>query len=124
MRRVRMRQNNVEDGMALVVAVALIGLVTTLMLVLVTYALRETGSTGFDRQRSAAVTAAEGQVDSTFARMQLSSRASLPCDVLPEVQSRQSPNDTMSVVTTVTYYDAAGAVVPCSQVSTVTLVQA
>lgn len=124
MRRVRMRQDNPDAGIALVVAVALVGLVTTLMLVMVTYALRETSSTGFDRQRSAAVAAAEGQLDATFAKMQLSSRGSLACGKLDAVPSRQSVNDTMSVVTTVTYYDAAGAVVPCSQKGSVTLVKA
>ena len=120
----RFRKHEGDDGIALVIAVALIGLVTTLMLVLVSYALRETGSTGKDRQRSSAVTAAEGQVDATFAKIQNVGRGSVPCGPLTAVASRQSARDTTQVTTTVIYYDASGAIIPCSSLSTIVATQA
>ena len=124
MKRANARQERGDEGIALVVAISLIGLVTTLMLVMLAYALRETGSSGRDRQRASAVTAAEGQVDLTLSQLQNVSRTSLPCGLLSAVTSQQSPADTISVVTTVTYYDADGDPVPCSSVETAALAQA
>lgn len=107
-----------DDGVALVVAISLVGLVSTLMLTLLAYTMRETGASGRDRQRSSTVAAAEGALDRTLAQIQNADLTSLPCGALPVVTSRQSPADRVGVQTSVTYYDAGDVEVPCTDVVT------
>lgn len=124
-KHVRQRMSaQLDGGIALVVAISLIGLVSVLMLTMVAYALRETGASGRDRQRSSAVSAAEGQVDLTVAKIQQAVPATLPCGAQPGVNTKQSVADSISVITTITYYNAAEAVVACSSVPTSTVVSA
>jgi hypothetical protein len=115
------RQPAGDDGVALVAAIAIIGLVSTLMLAMLVYVQRETGSTGKDRQRSSAVAAAEGQVDLTLARIQEAAVTSLPCGTLAPVTGRQSAADSFSTVTQVTYYTAAGSPIDCAALATATV---
>jgi hypothetical protein len=105
-----------DDGVALVVAISLVGLVSTLMLTLLAYTMRETGASGRDRQRSSTVAAAEGALDRTLAQIQSASLTSLPCGALPVVTSQQSAADRVSVQTSVTYYGADDVEVDCAAV--------
>lgn len=120
----RGRRSDDDAGVALVVSVALIGLVSILMLTIVGYALRENASSGRDRQRSSAVMTAEGSVDAMLARIQSSAPGSLPCGTQPPVTVAQAVPDTLVSTTAVTYYDAAGAQVACGSVATAPVAQA
>ncbi len=108
--RVRWRD---DDGVALIVSIALIGLVGVLMLTILVYALGETRASGRDRQRASSVTAAEGQLDVTLAQIQNSRPLRCPADTQPSVASQQSAADVVDIVVDVTYYDAAGNPVDC-----------
>jgi Tfp pilus assembly protein PilX len=114
-----------DDGVALVVAIALLGLSGTLMLTMMTLVIREGRQTGHDRARATAVTTAEGGVDKALANIQTASVAGVPCGSSTSTVSQAKP-ESMSITTTVTYYDAAGAVVSCSTIKngTVTATQA
>lgn len=101
-----------EDGVALVVAVAVAGLVSILCVTLVTVTLSETRGSGRERQRAEAVQFAEGQVDTTLAQIQSSAPTTLPC--AGTGQSAVSGPDVIDAATTVTYYDAVGNEVACS----------
>ncbi len=100
-----------DEGIALVAAVAVVMLVTLLMGSIVAYAMSESRQTGRDRQRSSAIMSAEGGVDTTLAKMQGVALNVLPCG--DTVTNGQSAPDTFSVVTTVTYFNAAGTVLAC-----------
>lgn len=111
----RRGQGEGDDGVALVVAIALVGLVSVMMLTLVSFSLREGRSTGRDRQRSSAVSTAEGAVDATLAAVQNVPVAQLPCDTLQPQSSGVGP-DTLTIITTVLYYNSSNAPIACSAV--------
>jgi Tfp pilus assembly protein PilX len=104
-----------DEGVALVVAIALLGLSTTLMLTMMTLVIREGRQTGHDRSRSSAVTTAEGGVDRALANIQEAGVGSVPCGTTTYTNTDAKP-DTISVTTRVTYYDSAGAELNCSYV--------
>lgn len=104
-----------DEGVALVVAIALLGLSTTLMLTMMTLVLREGRQTSNDRARSSAVTTAEGGVDTALANIQTASVGSVPCGTSTSTNSQAKP-ETISIATTVTYYNAAGSVISCSAI--------
>lgn len=101
-----------DDGVAMITALGIAVLVGLLTVTLITVSMAETRMSGRDRQRSGAVAFAEGQVDTMLARVQGSSPASLPCS--GNSSSEAGGVDTFSTTTSVTYYNAAGAVVPCT----------
>lgn len=113
-----------DDGVALVVSTSLIGLVGVLALAMLAYAIGETRASGRDRQRSSAVTAAEGRLDLTLSQIQNASTSTLPCGQQAPATSQQSAADSFDVVTTVTYYDAAGLEVACTAVPTTLVTEA
>src|SRR5450830_652391 len=95
-----------DRGIALVVAVALMALVTTLLVVMVSVAIHENSSSGRDRQRSSAVMTAEGQVDSLISQIQSAAITDLPCDPIPPLNVSVG-SDTMTITSTVIYSTAA-----------------
>src|SRR5450830_638980 len=112
-----------DRGIALVVAVALMALVTTLLVVMVSVAIHENSSSGRDRQRSSAVMTAEGQVDSLISQIQSAAIADLPCDPIPPLNVSVG-SDTMTITSTVTYSTAADVQVDCGSLATTTLATA
>lgn len=102
-----------DDGVALIVAIALVGLATVIMTTMVSIAVHEGNATGRDRQRSSSVTSAEGAVDQTSASIENPASGVFPCGVQPAVQVTTAKPDTMSITTTVAYYDASGATLAC-----------
>lgn len=113
-----------DDGVALVAAIALAGLVSILIVTLTTYAVRESNQTGRERQRASAVAVAEGRVDATLASIQSADPAALPCGTSTPVPVQESPPDTVNVTTTVTYFDATGSEVPCTATGTTAVASA
>lgn len=111
--RIRGRGPAGDEGVALVVAIAVTGLVAILCVTLVTITMAETRGSARERQRAAAVQFAEGEVDTTLAQMQASAPATLPCTGTG--QSAVSGPDVIDAATTVTYYNAAGVAVACSE---------
>lgn len=104
MRR-HIRRAHGDDGIALVAAIALMGLVGALIAALVAVAMAETRSTGRDRQRSQAVMAAEQRVDSIVALIQSTPLADLPCDSQTTLPVSVGSDD-LSVQAEVQYYDS------------------
>jgi Tfp pilus assembly protein PilX len=96
-----------DDGVALVAAMAVVMLVGILMVIVVTIAIHESGSTGRERQRAVAVSTAEGQVDATMAQIQSAGLGSLPCGSSSTTASlaADSFHGTLDVV----YYSGADA---------------
>lgn len=100
-----------DRGIALVVAVALMGLIGAVIVMLVSLAIYESRASGRDRQRSSAVMTAEGQVDSLVSQIQTAPLGSLPCS--STVPTAPVASDVMSLTNTVKYFTAAGVEVPC-----------
>jgi len=101
-RHVRDRSQG-DDGIALVVAIALIAVVGMLIAAMVAVAMYESRSTGRDRQRSQAVMAAEQQVDALMAQIQGSPVAAVPCGALPAAAVSVA-SDQLTVNSTVRYF--------------------
>lgn len=113
-----------DAGIALVASMALVAIVGTLMLTMLAYSLRESRQSGRDRQRSSAVSTAEGLVDQTLAQVQSVAPASLPCGVGAPVVSTQAAPDTLTITRTVTYYDATGTAITCANLASSVATQA
>jgi Tfp pilus assembly protein PilX len=96
-----------DDGVALLVAIALIGIVGVLSLTILAFSLREVGLTGHDRQRTSAITTAEGTLDNTIAQIQSAKPSQLPCS---STGTAQDGTDQIAVVTTIIYYNGSTAV--------------
>lgn len=111
-----------DDGVALIYALAIMGLVGVMMLTLVSLSIAEGTSTGRDRARSQAVTSAEGGVDLALAQLQEAGLADIPCG--GSVTNAQAVPDTMSITTTVVFYDATGAPLACPPPADVVATQA
>lgn len=103
-----------DDGIALVVAIALVGIVTVLLVIMVSVSIHSNGATGRDRQRSVGVMTAEGRLDTVLSEIQEGAVATLPCDYSEVPADLRS--DAMTVQQTVTFYNAGGAPMPCSSV--------
>lgn len=108
-----------DSGIAMVVAVAVMMLVTAVIATLMILAFRETGFTGRERQRAVAIASAEGQVDSLVSRIDHSMVSALTsgslCGTIP-VFTTTVARDTLTIASSVTYYrtDASGASVAMS----------
>jgi Tfp pilus assembly protein PilX len=96
-----------DDGVALLVAIALIGIVGVLSLTVLAFSLREVGLTGHDRQRTSAITTAEGTLDNAIAQIQSAKPALLPCS---STGAAQDGADQITIATTITYYNGSTAV--------------
>jgi len=105
-RHVRGRADG-EEGIALVVAIALIAVVGMLIASVVAVAMYESRASGRDRQRSQAVMAAEQSIDMLMAQIQGASTATLPCGTLA-TQPVSVVSDRLTVMPTVQYYDQVG----------------
>lgn len=108
-----------DAGIAMVVAIAVIMIVTAVIATIVVLALRETGLSGRERQRGVAIASAEGQVDNLVSRINQTSVASLVsgslCGTVPAFTTTVG-RDTLTVTSSVGYYrrDASGAPVQVS----------
>jgi hypothetical protein len=100
-----------DDGVALMMAVALTAMSGVLIVTLVSLAARENSQTSHNRGRSAAITTAEGAVDATLSAVQDADVATLPCGAT--TTNTQSVPDAISITTTVNYLDKTGAILPC-----------
>ena len=107
-----------DRGVAIVAAMAVVMLVGVLLTVVITIALSEATQSGRDRQRSSAVAAAEGKLDSTVALLQTANHLLVTglcsTDASPLVDDVGVASDTFHLTTTVTYFDAAGLPIPCA----------
>jgi hypothetical protein len=100
-----------EEGVALIVALALVGLASIMMVTMVSLALRENRQTSRDRSRAVAVSSAEGAVDLALTQIQQAAVGTLPCS--STVTNTQAKPETMTITTTVSYVDATGAALAC-----------
>src|SRR5689334_25075880 len=90
-----------DDGVALMMAVALTAMSGVLIVTLIGLAMRETNQTSNNRSRAAAITTAEGAVDATLAAIQGVDVSTLPCG--GTTSSSGSAPETVSITTTVNY---------------------
>lgn len=112
-RRRRSGRSGGDEGYAMLTAVALMAISALIVASMLAYTLREVRQTGQLRQRGAAISAAEGQVDSMVNRISRSVGApsNLPCTA--SATDTTTKPDVIQIATTVTYYDAAGAALGC-----------
>ncbi|HEY4752551.1 MAG TPA: hypothetical protein VIH37_04650 [Candidatus Limnocylindrales bacterium] len=94
-----------DSGIAIVITMAIAMMVAVLIVVVAAVAIHESNASGRDRQRSAAVMTAEGQVDSLVGAMTGTSASSLPCGSLPAANQTVGP-DSLSFTRTVSYFAA------------------
>jgi type II secretory pathway pseudopilin PulG len=120
-----------DAGIAIVAAMAVVMLVGIMLAVVVTVALSEATQTGRDRQRSSAVSVAEGQVDTVSAQIQSSTPSALAALCGTISGSKDVGADDFGLETDVTYYTADGAdagtdpdEVDCAAVETTPITQA
>ena len=113
-----------DAGFAMLSAVLLMTISSVLMMALIAYSLTEMHQTGQHRQRNSALNLAEGAVDTMIGTItQTTGPAStLPCSA-STTDTRAVP-DTITVATTVTYYDASGATLACPLAAAATPAQA
>lgn len=115
-----------DEGVALIMAIALIGLVGMIIVTLVAISIREGRQTSNNRSRATAVTTAEGAADLTMATVQAQAVSTLPCG--STTSNAQSVPDVINIVTTVAYVNAAGTTLACpppaDQIATQVLVRA
>lgn len=97
-----------DEGVTLVIAIMVMGVVITLSLLILNVAISSQQTSGRDRQRTVAVNAAEAGVDAAFATIQASGTA-LPC-VWPATGTSASnaAPDRATSRSTITYYKADG----------------
>lgn len=96
-----------DSGIAIVITMAIAMMVAVLIVVVAAVAIHESNASGRDRQRSAAVMTAEGQVDSLVGAMTGTSASSLPCGSLPAANQTVGP-DSLTFTRTVSYFAADG----------------
>lgn len=109
--RVRRPLRN-DDGTTLVVAMMVMGIVTTLSVLVISIAIQTGRTTGGDRERLASINAAEAVVDTAYAEIQTSG-LSLPCTwpATGSLEMKAFP-DTATAVANIRYYGAASTVTP------------
>jgi hypothetical protein len=105
------KRRHEDEGIALMMAVALTAMSGILIVTLVGLAMRESNATSHNRGRAAAVTTAEGAVDATLAAVQGQDVSTLPCGAT--TTNTQSVPDSISITTTVNYLDKNGVALPC-----------
>jgi hypothetical protein len=96
-----------DSGVAIIITMAIAMLIAVLMVIVITVAIRESNASGRDRQRSAGVTTAEGQVDQLVAGITGTAVGGLPCGTLPSSNQTVGP-DSLTFAETVTYFAADG----------------
>lgn len=102
-----------DRGSVLIVAMLVMGVSVGLSLLIVKVAITSGTTSGFDRQRATAVSAAEAGVDAAYAGIQ-SAGTALPCAwPLTGTQALGSYPDPSSVRSTITYYGTGGTALPC-----------
>jgi len=92
---------------ALFAALLVVAISSSLILVILGYAVSSARDSGRDRGRSIAVATVEGVVDATYARLQTSDPDNLPCDVAPAGVLAAGP-DGSTAQATVRYLRADG----------------
>lgn len=114
-----------DAGIAMLVSIALMGIIAIIVVALVSVALSEARATGRDRQRSGAVMSAEGRVDTLLSQIQSAAPANLPCDDAATTDGGDVTviSDDLDASAEVTYYDAAGEV-DCADLATAVLTEA
>lgn len=100
-----------EDGVAILMSLAVVMVVGILVVVIAATAIYETSASGRDRQRATTVSTAEGAVDTVMATIQTSTVANYPCPTSPT--STSVLGDELGVVVEVLYFDAAGDPMDC-----------
>lgn len=100
-----------DDGVALMMAVALTALSGALIVTLISLAAREDRASSNNRGRATAITTAEGAVDATLAAVQGADVATLPCGTT--TTNTQSVPESITITTTVRYLDKDGVTLPC-----------
>ena len=108
-----------EAGVAMVVAIAVIGMVTLVVMILINVALRESRMTGDERQRGVAIASAEGQVDYLIAQIHSRAIGSLGpfCGTIAPIVTSVA-SDKLAITSGVQYFDATNAVIPCDVLTT------
>lgn len=103
----------------MVVAIAVIGMVTLVVLILVNVALRESRMTGSERQRGVAIASAEGQVDYLIAQIHSRAIGTLApfCGTLAPLTATVA-SDELTITSGVEYFDATNALIPCTSLTT------
>lgn len=111
----RLRRTGIADaGVTLVIAMMVMGVVSTLSVVVVTVAIQTNQDSGRDRQRTATINAAEAGVDASYAQIQ-SSGTTLPCRwPASGTTDVQGAPDKATSYATISYFDSAGAPMACS----------
>ena len=112
-----------DEGVALLVAVALTALAAAMMITMTMVVIQENKSTGRDRDRSVSVMTAEGGIDTALAQIQNAAVTSIPCGSTTTTGSSANP-EVVTLTTTVSYFDAAGAQLSCPLTDTMYAAQA
>jgi len=112
--RLRRGAGTGDAGVTMVIAMMVMGVVSTLSVIVITVAITTNQEPGRDRQRTVTVNAAEAGVDAVYASIQ-SSGTTLPCrwPATGSASIKASP-DVASSYATVTYYDSTGAAMACT----------
>ncbi|PVU81100.1 hypothetical protein DDP54_17225 [Cellulomonas sp. WB94] len=114
------RGSDREAGIAMVIAVAVIMLVSAVVATILVLVLRENGLSGRERQRAVSIASAEGQVDELVSQIDHASVSSLTdgtlCGTVPAFTSRVGRDD-LTVTSTVTYFQADGSPMNCADVA-------
>jgi Tfp pilus assembly protein PilX len=112
-----------DEGVALLVAIALTALSAAMMITMTMIVIRENKDTGRDRDRSVSVMTAEGGIDTALAQIQNASVGSIPCGSTSVTGSSANP-EVVTVTTTVKYFDADGNQLACPLSDTMYAAQA
>jgi len=101
-----------DDGVALVISMALVAMSGVLMVTLISLAIREDRGSANNRARAASVTTAEGAVDAALAAVEGASvYGGLPCGTT--TSNVKAAPDEVAITTDVTYFDKTGAAMAC-----------
>jgi hypothetical protein len=100
-----------DAGMAILMSLILVVISGTLIVTMITYTLSETRQSGHARQRGSGIALAEGQVDAMMANITSVQGTALPCSA--NVVDSSTPPDTVTVATSVTYYDGSNSALSC-----------
>jgi len=100
-----------DEGIAIIMAMALMAMSGVLIVTLIGLAMRESNQTSHNRGRAAAITTAEGAVDATLAAVQSADVSTLPCGTT--TTNTGSVPDQISITTTVKYFAADGSEFAC-----------
>jgi Tfp pilus assembly protein PilX len=102
-----------DDGVALVMAMSIVGIAGVLIVTLVGIALSQNRSSSNSRSRAASITTAEGAVDAALAAIQSAALATVPCGPQPATTVAGSAPDTITITTQVTFFNSAGNPLVC-----------